>query len=188
MEKHIEKEYKLLVNKEQFETLLANYPNLTFTLQINYYYDNQQLEIMNQHGAMRIREKEQQFIFTLKKVIHDDLFEYECVVPKNDASIFNLPEIKQVLDDFNIIGPFCQINQLETKRAVFATPLYELCFDINTYGDIIDYEIEYEYRKNHDGLSNFQSILNKANLIYTKNSTSKIHRAYEHQASKGNPL
>ena len=40
-----------------------------------------------------------------------------------------------------------------------------------------DYEIEYEYTSDHDGIHFFNSILEKYGLKWTKNCPSKIARA-----------
>ena len=61
--------------------------------------------------------------------------------------------------------------------SVFESEFAELCFDINYYNDKIDYEIEYEYKANHDGFTLFNSILSSIDLPYTKNCKSKIQRA-----------
>jgi len=179
MEKHIEKEYKVLVNKKQFETLLSYYPNLKFITQINHYYDTITHDIIKQQAAMRIREKENSNIFTLKKFVDGDLLEYECMVEDISTNVFHTKEIKEVLTTYGIQGPFYHLTTLSTKRAVFYGNEYELCFDINEYEDKIDYEIEYEYTKDHDGASNFQSIMDKIGITYKQNATSKIQRALQ---------
>ena len=53
----------------------------------------------------------------------------------------------------------------------------ELCFDYNEYGDNSDYEIEYEYKTEHDGKNKFNEILLEIGLHYEKNCSSKIARA-----------
>ena len=55
MNKNIEKEYKVLLTKEQFEKLLSNYPNAVFKTQCKYYYDTDTHCIQKKKGAMRIR-------------------------------------------------------------------------------------------------------------------------------------
>ncbi|MDF9825318.1 uncharacterized protein YjbK [Breznakia sp. PF5-3] len=177
MEKHIEKEYKILVTKEQFYKLLSYYPKIKFITQINTYYDNEHFDIIKHHGAMRIREKENHYLFTLKKFNNNTLFEYECEVFKNDAAVFTSATIKETLDNFQIYGPFQMLAHLKTDRAVFESDDYELCFDINEYNGMVDYEIEYEYKREHNGLENFQNILQLIHLTYKENSISKIHRA-----------
>ena len=57
MNKHVEKEYKMLVNKEQFDKLCSLYENLNFITQTNTYYDTVNGDIQKKKGAMRIRER-----------------------------------------------------------------------------------------------------------------------------------
>ena len=72
---------------------------------------------------------------------------------------------------------FFKIAELHTQRAVYESEFAELCFDISTYHGKTDYEIEYEYKKEHDGLSIFQDIMKQINVVYEKNCISKIQRA-----------
>lgn len=64
-----------------------------------------------------------------------------------------------------------------TWRSVIKTENAEICLDKNIYRDRIDYEIEYEYKKEHDELRIFQDILAKVSLHYERNCLSKIARA-----------
>lgn len=66
MNKHVEKEYKMLVSKEQFDKLCGLYENLNFITQTNTYYDTVNGDIQKKKGAMRIRERNGRFLFTLK--------------------------------------------------------------------------------------------------------------------------
>ena len=177
MNKNIEKEYKILLTKDQFTALTAHYPNLNFIRQINTYYDTEDMSIRASKGAMRIREKEGSFIFTLKKHSTEGLLEYECEVAANHSSIFEQEDIQALLNSYQIEGPLHQIAELITDRAAIDTGFAELCFDISSYNGITDYEIEYEYKKDHDGLSCFQKILEPIGVQYQKNCTSKIQRA-----------
>lgn len=179
MNKNIEKEYKILVTKDQFEILSRQFDNLNFITQINTYYDTANMDIRNNKGAMRIRERNGKYIFTLKmkdKNI-DGHYEFEMEVSENNTDVFKNPDIKNLLNSYGIHDDVIPLTTLETKRAVINTGDAEICFDINSYNGIIDYEIEYEYIKPHDGLTIFQELLSHANLIYKKNSTSKIQRA-----------
>lgn len=179
MNTNIEKEYKVMLNKDQFNKLTSKYNGLVFKKQINTYYDNAQMDIQNIHGAMRIREISNSYLFTMKLLKADDLYEFECVVDRNDNSVFDEPEIKKLLDEYHIIGPFQQITSLTTFRAMLCNELAEICFDENHYNGIVDYEIEYEYKCDHDGLSIFQKILNPIGITYKENCPSKIKRAFD---------
>ena len=82
MNKHVEKEYKMLVSKEQFDKLCSLYENLNFITQTNTYYDTVNGDIQKKKGAMRIRERNGRFLFTLKMRQEnlDGLCECECEV------------------------------------------------------------------------------------------------------------
>lgn len=179
MNTNIEKEYKLLVDEKQFKQLLSFYPTVVFKKQVNTYYDTKNNQIQSMKGAMRIREIDHSFLFTLKLLINDDLFEYECVVDCNDINIFNTDEVKSLLDQFSIYGPFRKTNTLTTNRGMFVSENAELCFDENFYNQTKDFEIEYEYKREHDGLTQFNNILQKISLTYEKNCPSKIKRAMD---------
>lgn len=179
MNKNIEKEYKILVTKDQFELLSKQFNNLNFVTQINTYYDTIHMDIRNKKGAMRIRERNGKYIFTLKMKYTniDGHYEYEIEVPENSTKVFDDPEIRKLLDSYDIRDDIVLLTNLKTKRAVVNTGNAEICFDINLYNNIVDYEIEYEYIQPHDGLTIFQELLSHVNLTYKKNCISKIQRA-----------
>lgn len=181
MNKHIEKEYKMLVSKEQFDKLCGLYENLNFITQTNTYYDTVNRDIQKQKGAMRIRERNGRFLFTLKMRQEnlDGLCECECEVSENSVHALRSKEIVQLLQEYHIEADIIPLTTLVTKRAIVETENAELCFDISTYGSHIDYEIEYEYKRPHDGLSVFQKLLDQVQLVYVKNCTSKIQRALQ---------
>lgn len=177
---HVETEYKLLVNKEDFEKLSALYPDKIFIKQINTYYDTKDMQLRNMKCAMRIREKDNKFLFTLKTPDPNGHLEHECYVSKNSIDVFSEPDIKKLLEELGISKQIIMITNLKTERAVINTGKAELCFDINEYNGFIDYEIEYEEIVEHDGISEFNKILEKAGLRYESNCMSKIARAMAH--------
>ncbi len=176
---NIEKEYKILVTKEQFHRLLQDYPHARFKKQVNTYYDTDTLSIRHAHGAMRIRTINDRYLFTLKRHTKLGVEEYEKYVEKNDPTIFDDPEISSLLKSLSICGEIKRITELTTYRAMIYTGDAELCFDENHYGSCEDFELEYEYKKNHDGLIIWNEILARVDLVYTKNCPSKIKRAFD---------
>lgn len=180
MKINIEKEYKLLVSKAEFYKLLAMYPNAVFKTQINTYYDTEFNDIRNAKGACRIRQMDNGiYIFTLKMHSNKGLLEFEKNVTGNDSSIFLDEEIVRILKDYDINGPVHKIASLRTKRAVIVSEDAELCFDINEYNGHHDFEIEYEYKREHDGLLVFNNILSTISQKYKENCDSKIKRALD---------
>ena len=181
MNTNIEKEYKILVSEDAFHMIEAQYNNLQYHKQVNTYYDTLDKKIESVRGAMRIREIHNSYIFTMKLLRGDDLYEYECPVSENSSAVFDTLEIKELLHEHGIHGPFYETASLTTWRAIVENDDAELCFDKNTYDGKKDFEIEYEYKREHDGLTAFQEILKPANLIYEKNCISKIQRALHSQ-------
>lgn len=179
MNYNIEKEYKILVTKEQFVRLLQDYPQAKFKKQINTYYDTADLAIRRAHCAMRIRTLDGRYLFTLKRHTPDGVEEHEKYVVNNHPSVFDDEEMIALFNSIPINAPLKKITELTTYRAVIFTGVAELCFDYNRYGGNEDYEIEYEYKKPHDGRTVFNEILAKVNLHYTKNGKSKIQRAFD---------
>lgn len=177
MNENLEIEYKVLLTKEQFQVLVHHFEDVIFIRQVNTYYDTKDLQIRKHHGSMRIREKEGQFIFTLKKHTEDGLLEFEKNVPCNDVSAFDDSEIKQLLSDMDIHDPIVMLTSLTTDRAVIFNGYAEICLDHNFYHGKEDYEIEYEYKKDHDGKQMFQDILNIIGIQYDHNCVSKSKRA-----------
>ncbi len=180
MNKNIEIELKILVEKEKFYELLNLYPDISFKKQVNVYYDTLDYQILKKHGAMRIRTKDTH-TFTFKNGTSNGLEEYECIVSENSISALNTSEITEFLNSHNIYGPFQEISTLSTYRGIVETENAEICFDINEYNGITDYEIEYEYKNNHDGVKCFNKILENVNIKYNYNCLSKIQRAIENK-------
>ncbi len=168
MKQQLEIEFKMLVSKEQFDKITALYRPLLFLKQHNYYYKSP-----SSLQSFRIRIKEDKKIFTLKDTTGDQIIEYE-------KEFFDLfyedSEIKKLLNKLNIYPPFYQVGELTTYRATIENDLAELCFDINCYNGLLDYEIEYEMKTSHEGLSTFKEILSSAGIGYIPCTTSKYMR------------
>lgn len=178
MNQHFEKEFKILLSKEQFTALLKQFPQAEFKKQINTYYDTADLLIRKQVGAMRIREIDNSFIFTLKQRCQDGAQEHECVVTENSPEAFKSGELHSLLTSLHIEQPIIKIASLTTYRALIQLTDAELCFDYNEYNGIVDYEIEYEFIRPHDGITAFNQLLSIIDVKYEKNCISKIQRAF----------
>ncbi|NLZ75060.1 MAG: CYTH domain-containing protein [Erysipelotrichia bacterium] len=168
MKQQLEIEFKTLVSKEQFDKLSDLYRPLLFVKQHNYYYSS-----LNSEHSFRIRIKDNQKIFALKETLGDKILEHEKTFT---GQFYEDNEIEVVLNKLNILPPFNLVGELVTYRATIETALADLCFDINCYNDLIDYEIEYEIKKDHDGLCVFKEILSKAKIEYVQSYASKYKR------------
>ena len=169
MHQNLEIELKMLVDEDQFEELLSFYLPHDFIMQTNYYYESKN----SSDYAFRVREKEGKKLFTLKKKVPEGHYEYEKYF---EGRLEDDPEIVEVLKSFNETLPCKLLGSLTTYRYTVDTGLAELCFDINQYNDIQDYEIEYEVKKDHDYRTAFKEILAKAGIEFVENKVSKYRR------------
>lgn len=175
-----EEEYKMLLSKQQFDDLLAYYPQAHFVSQTNYYY---QVGQSSEKVSLRIRVKGNRFLFTLKVPTPHGLEEHEKELP--DMQFEKDEEIMSWLRERHYLPPYILWGSLNTKRAlvpisdpVSGIPIAELCFDINAYAGLVDYEIEYEVTHPHDAIASFTAILRQANICYEPNPLAKVQRCY----------
>ena len=169
MRQEVELELKTIITKQQFDELCSFYQPLNFIRQHNYYYVTDDLS----HYAFRIRVIGEEKLFTLKNYVDNKTWEYEKVFINN---IEDDEEIMDVLNRFSIKPPFRLYGELITDRAMVVNEKAELCFDINSYNGITDYEIEYEVKKMHHYKKAFNDILAQADIKYIPSYASKYKR------------
>lgn len=169
MKHEVELELKTIISKEKFDKLVSLYQPLEFVQQHNYYYVTDDLS----HYGFRVRIRNGEKLFTLKNYVNGVTYEYEKVF---EGNMEDDPEIIEVLDKFNIQKPYTLFGELITERAVYYDGLAELCFDINHYNGLTDYELEYEVKKQHDHQNAFFNILKKADIEYVPSWASKYKR------------
>ena len=169
MEHAIETELKVLLTREEFDHLASFYQPLNFVRQHNYYYVSQDVS----HYAFRIRTREDETLFTLKAKVNGETDEYEKILT---VPLEQDQDVLDTLASFGQFPPFRVFGELITDRAMVVTEYAELCFDINSYNGITDYEIEYEVKKGHDYKKAFKAILKQAGITYRKNKLSKYVR------------
>ncbi len=180
MYNNIERELKILVTKEIYENMIHSYDFEKNIIQTNTYYDDDNQTIKNKKGAMRIRTIGNQHIFTLK-IKKDDYthYEYEKEIQTNDIHKIDDIEIDGWMKEYGIPKEVKPITTFTTDRKVLKCEQGEICADKTTYLNHTDYEVEYEYSCDHDGISFFNTFLTPFHMKYTKNCPSKIARAMD---------
>ncbi len=178
MYNNIERELKILVSKEIYENIINSYDFEKSIIQTNTYYDDNKGTIKNKNGAMRIRTIGNTHIFTLK-IRKDEYthYEYEKKVNTDDINKIDDPEILGWFKQFDIPKDVNQITSFTTNRKILMCEQGEICVDKTTYLNHTDYEIEYEYNCEHDGILFFNNFLTPFHMKYIKNCPSKIARA-----------
>lgn len=181
MQDTIERELKILVSKEKYNKLLNSYPFSQPWKQTNTYYDTRDGLIKQKNGALRIRQIGNQHIFTLKiKTDSITHIELEKVIDCDVIKDIKDKEILGWLKEYEIPMNVLPIISFTTIRQIVELENAELCADFTDYGNHADYEIEYEYKTEHDGIQAFNQILTTIDLLYKKNCSSKIARAFDY--------
>ena len=186
---HLEKEYKNLLTKEQYEALKEEFQSI-FTKEItqtNHYYDcHQQLE--NNRSALRIRliEGQKTGEITLKIPQSDyEVIEITEELPAEqlqwwvEEDMFLLPtSIKLALEEQGIeLSNISPTATLTTHRLEgMLCPGCLIVLDESHYAGQTDYELEIEVENLEAGKELFLKILNRHDIILQK-PISKIRRA-----------
>ena len=186
MYNQIERELKQLLQKEQYEKLRKSYDFPVCIHQTNTYYDTDDQLLKNMSGALRLRTIDNKTIFTLK--IRQDaitLTELEKEITGNTLDdAFKDLQIQKWLKQYKIPTKVHPIANFSTVRYLKKLEKGELCLDQTNFGSKIDYECEYEYTCNHDGIQIFNEILKPIGIKYKKNGPSKLARAIKFSNNK----
>lgn len=184
MDTHLEIEYKQLLTKEIYTKMKEDhFKNSTpFTQTNNYFTDNKGI-LSNLRYSLRVRELNNTYEFTLKIPQGFSKLEINDMITKdNYQKLLNHEEFKSpVFDELKKVNVYIHnlylLSSLTTTRLEKEYKGGVLSIDISYYGDIIDYEIEYEANSEDEGKVIFQNFLNPYQLIYTQNCPGKFTRA-----------
>ncbi len=178
MNNQIERELKILVEKNIFKEIIENYEFSKPWKQMNTYYDTKDEYIKNHNGAMRIRTIGSKHIFTLKMRI-DEITHVELEKEVESSTIKELEdeEVLGWLKKYGIPKEVKPTVTFCTQRQTFDLEHGQLCADRTEFDNHVDYEIEYEYSDEHDGIGVLNQILEPFHIQYKKNCSSKIARA-----------
>ncbi len=178
MYNQIERELKLLVNQEIYEKIIHSYDFSEPWEQINTYYDTEDGYIRKKGGALRIRQIGVKKIFTLK-LRTDEITHIELEKEIDTVTIQEIQdeEVLSWINQFQIPMDVKKTVSFKTIRQTYDFENGQLCADQTIYENHMDFEIEYEYTKEHDGIQFFNDLLKPFHLEYKKNCPSKIARA-----------
>lgn len=175
MIKHLEIEYKTLIDKNTYEILLKKFELETKTfVQTNYYFDTKNHDLMNKKTVLRIRKKDQ---YKLTKKEKSDEGNQETSIYLTDSEAINM--IKNGFDAKIINEPYNVhvITSLTTTRAKKPYKDGTIFFDKSEYNGHTDYELEFEANDLKIGHETWLKFLKEFN-IEQKNPISKSERAF----------
>ncbi|QSJ00479.1 MULTISPECIES: CYTH domain-containing protein [Bacillus] len=191
MAQEIEIELKQLLMKEEFEQLKQHFQlkNADFHTQTNYYFDTPQFNIKSQLAALRMREKNGQWVLTLKEPHEIGLLEtHQTIAPPSQLDDFKLPEgeVADRLDHLNIQkDQIVYFGSLETSRAEKMIHEGLIVLDHSRYLTVEDYELEFEVSDLEIGQAAFSALLRKFH-IPVRNTKNKVVRFYEEKMKTQN--
>ncbi len=186
MNQEIEIEFKNLLSKEEFQSLLTEY-SLTqdhFTLQQNYYFDSAAFDLKKKGAALRIRHKKGTYMLTLKQPIENGILETHQVLTNDSArdmlsgDTIVQGEVRTIIERLNIKpSQIRYLGTLETNRAEINYLEGILVLDHSKYFDQEDYELEYEVKEFLKGQEDFFEFLKKK-AIPKRSTENKIMRFF----------
>ncbi|EEU7817715.1 CYTH domain-containing protein, partial [Listeria monocytogenes] len=188
MVKELEIEFRNLLTKEEYDTLIESFhvKEDDFFEQTNYYLDTTNFDLKKRHSALRIRQLETQYQLTLKTPEARGLMETTQILGKDQASAIiagaNIPvgPVRDTLKELGIKHENLQVfGSLKTIRAEKDYKKGLLVFDKNFYGSISDFDLEYEVADYDKGKEIFDKLL-KEYQITNQPAENKVARFYHH--------
>lgn len=180
--KHLEIEYKILIDKETYELIINTYREKISEdyIQTNYYLFHP--EFNKRKYSFRIRQKNNHYELTLKTPAKLGSNEYNIDIDEITKNrifahqkvcnpIFDLLEAEQIHYKELECGHY-----LTTHRVDIPFQYGLLSLDENKYNGITDYELEFEVTDAEKGYQQFLDILDNFHLTYIKNCDSKTVR------------
>jgi uncharacterized protein YjbK len=194
MSTQIEKEFKNLLTKEEYEQLLVHYQldESAAIHQTNTYYDTDDRQLQSLKMGLRIRTYDNDAELTLKVLLQEneqlEITDALSLVEANqlisDKKIKNAGHVASMLKKENIdLDRLKPVGQLSTVRHTFSGEGGVYFLDKSYYQDQKDYELEFETEDLEKGLILFNTFLTY-HEIKERKTTQKIQRALQYPNSE----
>ncbi|AJO17582.1 CYTH domain-containing protein [Bacillus paralicheniformis] len=184
MSQELEIEFKNMLTKKEFEKIKSYYQFTSeqFVIQKNHYYDTSSFSLKEKGAALRIREKQQRYVLTLKEPAPVGLMEtHQELTGKPEFETFTIPH-GPVYDCLKRLGiqpdELILFGTLATSRAEKKLPQGLIVLDHSRYLMVEDFEVEFEVTDYERGKRDFSELL-KSFGIPERETKNKIIRFYE---------
>ncbi|MFD2629685.1 CYTH domain-containing protein [Oceanobacillus kapialis] len=186
MTQEIEIEYKNILTKKEFETLLTTLPfPADGETQTNHYFETDDFQLRENGAALRIREKQGKYQLTLKEPHDTGLLETHDTLTEEEVDnwLSGNPVAKThteaQLNNFGIsVSDLHHFGALTTVRREIPYKDVLLVLDYSTYNGQSDYELELEAQSENIGSSVFHALL-KEFAIPKRETPNKIQRFFQ---------
>jgi uncharacterized protein YjbK len=186
MNQEIEIEFKNLLLKEEFHSLLKEYSisENQFIIQQNHYFDTASFSLKEKGAALRIRYKKDSYTLTLKQPLSEGILETHQTLTVKEANemlsggALVTGDVYTVVETLGINpGEIQFLGTLETNRAEINYKDGLLVFDHSRYLYTEDFEIEFEAKNYTQGQKDFLDFLTHHG-IPTRHTDNKIRRFF----------
>ena len=184
----LEIEFKNLLSEQEYLTLFTHYASTKQPVwQANDYFDTPDFELRQKGAALRIREKKQGLVLTLKQPQAEGLLETHVTLTSAEAEdlfkygLIHSKEMNEQLKSFELQGSLEHLGRLETERVEIELSEGLLVLDKSHYLGHTDYELEFEVADFEQGQKDFQHILMEHD-ISPRQTKNKIVRFMERKA------
>lgn len=185
MAQEIEIEFKNMLTKNEYQTLLSSY-HLTATdikTQSNDYFDSEDYMLRDKGAALRVRQKNNRYVLTLKEPAHQGLLEThqditeDVFVKIKESGSLPDGEVARQVAKLGLNQSLRHLGALTTHRAETETEDGLLVLDHSEYLGFEDYELEFEVTDYEQGEEAFYRLLRK-HQIEIRNANNKIQRFF----------
>ena len=180
----IEIEAKVLLNQEDYKKLVKQFKQFKRYSQTNYYIDNDKRILAKKGIALRIREREDHYEFTLKTPLSHGLLEKNEAITKAQFDAFlekgEFPKVDAVrlLTMLDVdIKSLHVLTHLTTDRIDVDYEDGLLSIDRNSYSGKVDYEVEFEYNNMKGAETILKKLLDDNQIPVAFSKATKVHRA-----------
>lgn len=188
MSKELEIEFRNMITAEEYQELIESFglKEADFFEQTNYYFDTPTFALKELHAALRIRARNNNYELTLKTPEKVGLLETTQILAPDQAEGIiagaNIPvgQIRDALAKLSIDHTELEnFGSLQTIRAEKDYKNGLLVFDKNFYGNIADFDLEYEVADFEKGKKIFSNLLEDYG-IEENEAPNKVKRFYDH--------
>ncbi|MDR1241143.1 MAG: CYTH domain-containing protein [Oscillospiraceae bacterium] len=150
----LEKELKCLISQKKYEEIFSSLDWRETIIQDNFYFFDRKGVLKKNKINVRVRKIEDDFFLQIKTPVKDDKGlsvsrEYEKVIPSLPTEISG-KELREIAGLELEIDKAVLAGVLKTKRHFCQWDEDTLvCLDESSYLEIVDYEIEVEFSKDH---------------------------------------
>lgn len=186
MSNNIEIEAKVLLSHREYLKVVESLgfkPEDQFT-QTNHYIDSKERDLKANGIALRIREKSDEIVLTLKTPLAEGLLEKNQTLTKEESdkmineNVFPKGPIADFLEILDVNVDSLQVlATLVTNRYEKPFKTGKVALDENLYSDMVDYELEMEESAIMNARALIKEILDPLNIHHDYNTLSKQARA-----------